>query len=148
MRSKTPLALMEQLVMILVFALAAAICVRIFVAADQLSRKNEAVSHAVLAAQNVAEEIKSRGGEFPQLYIGYEDNWACENDAWILAFDKDWDPVTREEAETGVQKKYWLQIFDNAAEIPGLVKVQITVTDGKETLLMIPAAWQEVGGHE
>ena len=36
-RSKAPLALMEQLIMILVFAAAAAVCVRAFVYASQLS---------------------------------------------------------------------------------------------------------------
>lgn len=34
MRSKAPLVLMEQLVMVLVFALAAALCVQVFVLSD------------------------------------------------------------------------------------------------------------------
>ena len=34
MRSKTPLALMEQMVMVLVFALAAALCLQVFVVSD------------------------------------------------------------------------------------------------------------------
>ena len=148
MRSKTPLALMEQLVMILVFALAAAMCMRIFVGADRLSKKNEAVSNAALAAQNVAEEMKSRGCEFARLYHGYEDIWAYEDETWILAFDKEWAPVTREESETEVQQKYWLQVCEEPEEIPGLVRTQITVTDGKDVLFTIPAAWQEVSGHE
>lgn len=38
-RSKAPLALMEQLIMILVFAAAAAVCVRAFVYASQLSKE-------------------------------------------------------------------------------------------------------------
>lgn len=41
MRSKAPLALMEQLVMVLVFALAAALCVQVFVLSGQTSRWNE-----------------------------------------------------------------------------------------------------------
>ena len=35
MRSKSPLALMEQVVMVLVFALAAALCIQVFVFSDQ-----------------------------------------------------------------------------------------------------------------
>ena len=38
MRSKAPLALMEQMVMVLVFALAAALCLQAFALADRISR--------------------------------------------------------------------------------------------------------------
>ena len=67
MRSKAPLALMEQLVMVLVFALAAALCVQAFVLSDQTSRRNEARDRAVLEAQNAAEELKSVHGDFQQM---------------------------------------------------------------------------------
>ena len=40
MKSKAPLALMEQLVMVLVVALAAALCLQAFTLADQISRRN------------------------------------------------------------------------------------------------------------
>ena len=39
MRSKAPLALMEQMVMVLVFALAAALCLQAFALADRISRQ-------------------------------------------------------------------------------------------------------------
>ena len=61
MRSKTPLALMEQVVMVLVFALAAALCLRVFAFSNQLSQRNEDIDHAVLLAQNTAEMLKSEG---------------------------------------------------------------------------------------
>ena len=59
MRSKSPLALMEQLVMVLVFALAAALCVQAFVLADGRSQQTVDRDHALLEAQNVAETLKS-----------------------------------------------------------------------------------------
>ena len=55
MRSKTPLALMEQMVMVLVFALAAALCLQVFVVTDRMSERNKDIDHAVLLAQNTAE---------------------------------------------------------------------------------------------
>ena len=64
MKHKTPLVLMEMVIMVLVFALASAICLRMFAASEQLSRKNEAVSHAVLLAENAAEELKAARGEW------------------------------------------------------------------------------------
>ena len=48
MRSKTPLAMMEQLLMLLVFALAALVCLQVFVFSGQTSRRNEARDRAVL----------------------------------------------------------------------------------------------------
>lgn len=68
MRSKTPLALMEQAVMLLVFALAAALCVQVFVYADQTSRQQEARDRAVLEAQNAAEALKGGGNVTQQAY--------------------------------------------------------------------------------
>ena len=64
MRSRAPLALMEQLVMALVFALAAAICLQVFVRADQLSRRNALRDEAVLAVQNTAEQLKRAHGAY------------------------------------------------------------------------------------
>ena len=46
MKSKAPLALMEQIVMLLVFALAAALCLQAFVKSDQISRESQARSNA------------------------------------------------------------------------------------------------------
>ena len=63
MRSKAPLVLMEQAVMVLVFALAAALCLRAFVWSDQLSRQNEARDRALLEVQNAAEALKHTGGD-------------------------------------------------------------------------------------
>ena len=59
MRNKAPLALMEQLVMLLVFALAAALCLQVFVLSDQLSRRCEERDRVVVVAQNAAEIMKS-----------------------------------------------------------------------------------------
>ncbi|MCI9425675.1 MAG: hypothetical protein HFF30_08945, partial [Flavonifractor sp.] len=51
MRSKAPLVMMEQMVMLLVFALAAALCLQAFVRSDAQSKHSEARDRAVLQAQ-------------------------------------------------------------------------------------------------
>ena len=48
MRSKAPLAMMEQMVMVLVFALAAALCLQAFVKSDRMSKEMEARDRAVV----------------------------------------------------------------------------------------------------
>ena len=63
MRNKTSLLLMEQLVMVLVFALAAALCLSAFVKADGLSCETVRRDAAVLLAQNAAEVLKATSGD-------------------------------------------------------------------------------------
>lgn len=58
MKSKAPLVLMEQLVMVLVFALSAAVCLQVFALSGGLSRTCEARDRAVVIAQNAAETLK------------------------------------------------------------------------------------------
>ena len=61
MRSKASLFLMEQLVMLLVFALAAALCLSIFVRADRFSEETHQRDRAVILACNAAELLKTIG---------------------------------------------------------------------------------------
>lgn len=61
MRSKSPLTLIELVIMIAVFALAAALCLQAFVWADLKSDANQQRDRALLAAQTAAEQIKEAG---------------------------------------------------------------------------------------
>ena len=63
MKNRTSLLLMEQLVMVLVFALAAAVCLLIFAQARNLSREAASTDEAVILAQNAAEVLKATGGD-------------------------------------------------------------------------------------
>lgn len=60
MRSKSPLTLIELIIMIAVFALAAALCLRAFVWADLKSADNQERDRAVILAQSTAETIKAQ----------------------------------------------------------------------------------------
>ena len=62
MKQKTSLLLMEQLVMILVFALAAALCLQIFAKADAISQETARRDRAVVLARNAAELLKATDG--------------------------------------------------------------------------------------
>ena len=61
MRNRAFLPLMEQAIMILVFALAAALCLRTFVWADGYSARQQARDQAVTVAQNAAETLQAKG---------------------------------------------------------------------------------------
>lgn len=62
-RSKAPLALMEQIIMILVFALASAVCLQAFVYSNNLSKTDERRHTAMSKAQQVTEYCKASGGD-------------------------------------------------------------------------------------
>lgn len=64
MRGKGTLSLLEQSLMLLVFALATALCLKGFLAAELIAEKNAALDEAVLQARNVAEQLKYSGGEW------------------------------------------------------------------------------------
>ncbi len=63
MKNKAPLALTELLIMLLVFALAAALCLQAFAKADHISEESARLDAAVTAAQSGAEVLKSCGGD-------------------------------------------------------------------------------------
>lgn len=88
MKNKAPLALMEQLVMILVFALAAALCLQMFVLSDSTSVSGEKRDYAVTAVQNAAEALKLSRGSYDEMtqLLGGE----ATKDGWRMGFDDAW----------------------------------------------------------
>lgn len=57
---------MELLVMILVFALAAALCLQAFAKAGEISDRTARMDAASILAQNVAEVLKATQGDFEE----------------------------------------------------------------------------------
>lgn len=64
MKHKVSLLLMEQLVMILVFFLAAALCLQVFAKADAISAETARRDQAVILARNASELLKASGGDY------------------------------------------------------------------------------------
>ncbi|MDR1292564.1 MAG: hypothetical protein LBJ91_04105 [Clostridiales Family XIII bacterium] len=77
--SKTAIFLFELMMVILIFAIAAAVCTNIFGKAYGFSTQSKALTMAVLKAESIAEEFKA--GKTPG------------GDAF---FDKEWKPVADE----------------------------------------------------
>ena len=142
MRSKTPLVLMEQMIMLLVFALAAALCLQAFVKSDQLSQASEAQDRALQAAQNAAEVVRACGGDMEQAANLLE---AQHHDGASLQIDYDSSWRLAEDS-----MHYTLGVALQNGGVPGLGQAQIWVRDesGEEELLRFDIAWQkEVGTH-
>ena len=154
MRSKSPLALMEQVIMVLVFALAAALCLRVFVFSELASTRNEAVDRAVLECQNAAEFLKSTGLAVDEAQAELADRMGGTVSQGLLqvCYDEVWDVIP----ENGDDCVYVLDVQGIPAEVDGLARVRIraaavqdiSVGGSGEDLFAIDVAWQEVSGHE
>lgn len=139
-RGKASLVLMEQLVMLLVFALAAAVCLRVFVSSDQLSRRIQAQDRAAELAQNAAETLRHAGGDFQTAaqLLGAQ-SW--NEDALMIDYDSDW-------ALAHESMRYTLGVSRLSSDVPLLGRAQVWCrdeVDGQE-LLRLDVAWQEVTG--
>lgn len=145
MKSKAPLLLMEQMVMLVVFALAAALCVQAFVRSDASSARNEARDEAVVLCQNAAEAIRHSGGDLEaaarQLGIPFG-AYAQEEPAFSAHYNEDWSlSDTREYA-------YCLRAELVDIGVAGLGKASVSVSEADgEALFEIEVAWQEVSPH-
>jgi len=91
-RSRSTLFLIEQLIVIAVFAICAAACTRILAAAYFTASDSRDTSRAILAAENGAETFKATGGDarlIAQILGGVSDR-IDGSAAAIVYFDKDW----------------------------------------------------------
>ena len=141
MKSKAPLPLMEQLVMVLVFALTAAVCLRGFYLADRTSRLQESRDRSVIHVQNVAELLKHTSGDFTK--AADTAGGFAEDSVWYIPYDECWQVLG--DLEDAV---YLLQVTLIDSGNPFLGCAHIKVTYKKEILFEITTAWQEVIKNE
>lgn len=125
MKNRTSLLLMEQLVMVLVFAIAAAVCLRLFGAAWQINRQTELRSEAAVLAQNGAEAVKGCQGDL-------------EKAGMILDGETNGDVLTVSDGDLV------MQIIRRPDSLPGLGQAQIRVMQEQEELFFLAVSWQEV----
>lgn len=142
MRSRSSLAMMEQLVMLLVFALAAALCLQAFVKSDQLSRASEARDRAVILCQSAAEAIRHSGGDLEQaaerLGVPYG-AYTQEEPAFSVHYNEDWTlSDTREYACV-------LRAERVDSGVDGLGKASVTMLSAADQspVFELEVCWQE-----
>ena len=130
MKDKAPLSLMELGIMLLVFALAAALCLQAFARADVQSRALKKQDEAVLMAQSAAETLKHCGGDF---------------DKAAALLGGSWDGNVLCKEENGLT----LSVTPEETSLSTLGRATVRVLDGGgQALALLPIAWQEVDGHD
>lgn len=128
-RNKAPLALMEQIIMILVFALASAVCLQGFVYANNLSKNGAWQQEASSKAQTVVEYCKAEQGDLDAV---------CE-------------------ALSGERTERGLRIMDTEADMQivleltdsteYLQRAKVTAFVDEKEIYTVNAAWQMAAGE-
>lgn len=146
MKSKAPLALMEQLIMLLVFALTAALCLQAFVKSDHVSRLSKERDQAVIAAQSAAETIRSIGGSEALAQAAAVLEGAHYSEGILRQnFEENGKPV---EEDSTAEIAYVLTAENVSGTTSGLYEARIRVytADGEDILFEVPIAWQAEEG--
>ena len=126
MKQNASLTLMETLVMVLVFAIAAVICLQAFVRADRISQETAIKEEAAFLAQNGAETLKAFRGD---LSAAADALGGTVNENTLLV----------------LQDSICLEANISFSGVPGLGTAQIRILDTENgtVLYSLTAAWQE-----
>jgi hypothetical protein len=96
--SRTGLFLIELILSIFFFIIAAAVVLQLFVNSHFISKKTISINNALLYSQNMSEVFLSTNGDFDSvkdLYNGQLIDIAdAPDNVLLLLFDKDWNPVS------------------------------------------------------
>ncbi len=139
MKSKAPLVMMEQMVMLLVFALAAVLCLQAFTASQDISNRSLSRDCAVIEAQNVAEALKGGNAE---TYF-QEKGAKLTRNGGRISYGKDWQPLGEQESGAA----YALKLVYKETASAHLDAAEITVYDADKTVLFqLSVMWQEQEG--
>lgn len=139
MKNKAPLALIEQAVMLLVFALAAALCLKAFVWADQQSKRNSERDMALLQAQNAAETLKASNGDCSA--AAKVMGGTLDDGVWTIRYDSGWSRT----AEEGV---FRLRVLPDESGLSYLGAALVEIDRDGILLVQLPVKWQEVSEGE
>lgn len=146
MRSKAPLTLMEQMVMLLVFALAAGLCLQAFVRSNAVSEQGDVRDQAVVAVQSAAEAIRHSGGDVEHALSQAAEllgaDYAQGTLTWNYTLDSDRESVPDPHPPI-------LEAWGLESNTPGLVKAAVRVSQGDSptAVFEIEIAWQEAIVH-
>jgi len=126
-RSKSTLFLIEQLIVIAVFAICAVACISILTAAYFNASDSKATSQAIIRAEATAEAFKAVGGDGPAVLdiMGSTQNRGMKSGypAFIIYYDHAWQVSNEENAEFAL----FLAFYPETDQNSGIVRADLTV---------------------
>lgn len=136
MKSKAPLSLMELAILVLVFAVAAAVCVRAFVYAGTESKRNAEIDRAVVLCEDAASVLKTVSGDREALPHMLDGRWS-DDSTFVVEYADNWSVK-----ETGGTYRMIIELKGGKAYL-GSARIHVEKED--EELYAISVAWQEEG---
>jgi type II secretory pathway pseudopilin PulG len=133
-RNKTTLAMMELAIMILVFAIAAAVCLQAFAFASRRSKQSEKLRQSVVLAQLGAESLKGNKGDLTKTREEIKEIYPTltDTDSGFTLSENDLLMTVEKEKSEGL-----------------LGSANITVTDEYGTIIYeLSVKWQEDAADE
>lgn len=118
--SKTPLFLMELIIMLFIFSVAAAISLRVFAEAKNIATESQALDFATIECQKAAELWKNNKGDLEQT-AQQMDGIQTDHGFWVW-YDKNWQ-------KTDQQSTYSLHLSPEAQT------ATITFSEGETEIL-------------
>lgn len=125
MKNKANLAVMEQVIMLLVLAVAAAICIQVFIQAHLTEKQNHLQDMAIQNVQNVAEIIKSTGN---LEHTAQKTGGCIENGVLTVQFDG-----------------FTVTASPVQSDDPLLGRAKVAAFDEDSIIAQLDICWQEVG---
>ena len=135
MRSRAPLSVLEQLIMLLIFALAAAVCLRAFAWADTASGHSADCDRALTEAQSAASVIRQTRGDVAaaaELWGG-----SVREGCWVIGYDEDWN-------RTDAGGTVCLRVTPTDTPSALLGRAAVSVEKDGAWLAALDVMWQEV----
>ena len=96
--SRSSLFLMEMIVTILFFSLAAAICVRCFVSAHMMGKETYELNHAIAIATGYAEVMRGTDGDINSIQAVYPESVKVDDSYLMIFYDSSFNPCDPEAA--------------------------------------------------
>ncbi len=134
MRRKTFLALIEQIVMLLVFTAAALLCLRAFVWAAETAEEAETRDRAMIQAQSAAEVLKACAGNMEEAAAIFGGVW--DGSIWKIHFDPQWE-------QSSGDSFYLLEVVSGENTLDYLGSASVCIYRKENCLVRLDIAWQE-----
>ncbi|MCL2753870.1 MAG: hypothetical protein FWE44_06965 [Defluviitaleaceae bacterium] len=136
-RSRSTLLLIEQIIVIAIFAFCAAVCVNIIVSSYVMTTNAVQTRNALSVAESAAESFKAFEGNTDRIFnlLGEPNSGHATNDTLVVHFNENWQPSSPSDAFFVLN----LTIQDDGGAVI-FGEVVVTKIDGNDTLVELSVA--------
>ena len=135
MKSRATLSLTEMLIMVMIFAMAAAACLKVFAWADARSAEIETTDFAVLQVSNAAEVMEQARGDYARAAALLEAEESAGGGLQIR-YDEN-----RERCADGGAFRLVVLPVNSVVELMG--EAQVSMMKGDTVIYSLTVCWQE-----